>query len=320
MATTTRDNVSSSGTLLQTFLKKKVLENFEPNLYFYQMWEKPMWEDWFNTIAWTRYDQMTTSADDATLLEWITPDEQAFTASTVTVTPLQYWLYVVLSDMLLDVAPVNLIAWASKTIWENMARIIDEAIQANLLANNTNTIYASWDHSSRSTLDSTDVMEAQYLNNANTYLTTKWAPTFNGYYVMIMHPNVYHDLRKETWTGSWLDSRKYATPENIFKGEIWALNGIRVISCAFVKRVASTVTVYPNYVLWQSAYWVATLSNLKTYITPRSATDSDPLAQRVKVGAKVSFNTKILQQDALLIVESASSVSYTSTFNPTPTA
>ena len=86
--------------------------------------------------------------------------------------------------------------------------------------------------------------------------------------------------------------------------------GVRVIKSAFIQTFASTVTVYPTYVVGEGAYGVPMLQKLQAYITPRSASDSDPLAQRVKVGAKVAFESIILQQDALVRIESASSLSY----------
>jgi hypothetical protein len=56
----------------------------------------------------------------------------------------------------------------------------------------------------------------------------------------------------------------------------------------------------------------------QTYITSNTASDSDPLAQRIKIGAKVAFGTLILQPDSLIIVESTSNVAFNSTFNAAP--
>lgn len=56
----------------------------------------------------------------------------------------------------------------------------------------------------------------------------------------------------------------------------------------------------------------------QTYVTSNTPTDSDPLAQRIKIGAKVAFGTLILQPDALIIVESASNVAFSSSFNANP--
>ena len=56
----------------------------------------------------------------------------------------------------------------------------------------------------------------------------------------------------------------------------------------------------------------------QTYVTSNTASDSDPLAQRIKIGAKVAFGTLILQPDSLVIVESTSNVAFSSSFNTTP--
>jgi len=50
---------------------------------------------------------------------------------------------------------------------------------------------------------------------------------------------------------------------------------------------------------------------MQAFITPRSATDSNPLAQRVKVGAKVAFASVILYQKGIVRIESASSLNFT---------
>jgi hypothetical protein len=42
---------------------------------------------------------------------------------------------------------------------------------------------------------------------------------------------------------------------------------------------------------------------LKTYYTPAVSSDSDPLAQRRTVGSKVAFVPKILQEKAMVRIE-----------------
>jgi len=69
MATTTRANIDSSGTSLQTWLDRQVLENFEPNLYFYKMGKKPVMPTGYNTLAFTKPSKLTVSDTTATLTE-----------------------------------------------------------------------------------------------------------------------------------------------------------------------------------------------------------------------------------------------------------
>jgi hypothetical protein len=62
--------------------------------------------------------------------------------------------------------------------------------------------------------------------------------------------------------------------------------------------------------MWKGAYGVADLQELRSYMVGDGASKSDPLAQRRYVWAKVAFNAIILQPDALVRIESASSLSY----------
>jgi N4-gp56 family major capsid protein len=117
------------------------------------------------------------------------------------------------------------------------------------------------------------------------------------------HPYQIYDLRSETGTGNWLEVNKYVTPEKIFRGEIGMLSNIRIVMAPFIQKFSSTVDVYPCLVLGRGAYGVGNFQILQTYITPAVASDSDPLAQRCKVGAKIAFGTKRLQGNAMLRIE-----------------
>jgi len=147
-------------------------------------------------------------------------------------------------------------------------------------------------------------MLGSYLTHAVTTLETNLAPKVDGYYVGIMHPKVTYDLKNDAAVTGWLEAHKYTTPENIFKGEIGAINGVRVVNTNSVQTFASTVTVYPTLVMGRGAYGVANLEGLQTYVNLPAVSDSDPLAQRASVGAKVSFSSKRLQEDSMIRLES----------------
>ena len=67
------------------------------------------------------------------------------------------------------------------------------------------------------------------------------------------------------------------------------LSNIRIVMAPFIQKFSSTVDVYPCLVVGKGAYGVGTFQSLQTYLTPATPSDSDPLAQRRKVGAKVAF-------------------------------
>lgn len=301
MAAITRWDINSG--VLQTWLYRKTLENFEPNLYFYQMGERPTFEDGYNTVSWAKFTQLSVTAATATLTDWVTPTETAFNATAITATPTEYGIYVNLSSMLLDTSAINFVSGAAVEVGNNLARIVDEVVQTEVMAG-TNVKYAG-DATSRATLDAADTITGSDLNKAFTELQGKSAPMVDGYYVAILHPNVVYDLKEDTGATGFLEASKYVNPEKMIKGEIGALNGVRIVVSPNVKTFSSTVTVYPTLVMGRGAYGVPTLNSMQAFITPRAASDSDPLAQRVKVGAKVAFVAKRLQEDAMVRIESA---------------
>lgn len=307
---TQTSNINASGQLLQVWLDRTVLENFEPNLRFYDMWEKPARPAGYNTLAWTRCNKLTVTPTQATLTEGVTPDDTAVTFTTISLTANQYGMYAIITDILEDVSPVPMVANAAKVIWANMARIIDQVIQ-NVLSAWTNVIYAGT-AANRAALAATDLMTPTLLAKANAFLSTKAAPVFGDGYIAVMHPNVLFDLQTGTATWAFLDLSKYTESGRalIVNGEVGKLFNIRVVTSSFIQTFASTVTVYPTYVMWKGAYWVADLQGLRSYMVGDGASKSDPLAQRRYVWAKVAFNSIILQQDALVRIESASSLSY----------
>lgn len=304
-------NINNSGQLLQIWLDRTVLENFEPNLRFYEMWEKPARPAGYNTLAWTRCERLTVSPANATLLEWITPDDTAIKFTTVTLNAKQYGMYAIITDILEDVSPIPMVSKALEVIGQNMARIIDEVIQW-VLANWTNVNYAGT-ATSRATITAADLLTTTDLAKANAFLSTKAAPVFGDGYIAIMHPNVLFDLQTGTATWAFLDLSKYTESGRalIVNGEVGKIFNVRVVTSSFIQTFASNVTVYPTYVLWKGAYGVADLQGLRSYMVGDWASKSDPLSQRRYVWSKVAFNAIILQQDALVRIESASSLSYT---------
>ena len=307
---TQTSNINASGQLLQIWLDRTVLENFEPNLRFYDMWEKPARPAGYNTLAWTRCNKLTVTPAQASLTEGVTPDDVAINFTTISLTANQYGMYAIITDILEGVSPVPVISEAAKVIWANMARIIDQVIQG-VLAAWTNVIYAGT-AANRAALAATDVMTPTLLAKANAFLSTKAAPVFWDWYIAVMHPNVLFDLQTGTATGAFLDLSKYteAGRAMIVKWEVGKIFNVRVVTSAFIQTFASTVTVYPTYVMWKGAYGVADLQSLRSYMVGDGASKSDPLAQRRYVWAKVAFNAIILQQDALVRIESGSSLSY----------
>lgn len=295
-------NELNSG-ILQTWLKREVLENFEPNLYFYKAGERPSVEGGYNTIAWAKFTQLDEDnvTEGTTSTDGVSPTPIAFNATAISVTPKQYRVVVSLSDMLIELNVINFLKGAAREVGAAMARRIDKEIQTVIMAG-TYVIYGG-SKTARSALAATDVLTAAKLNQANILLESRYAPKIDGYYVGYAHPYQIYDLRNESGTGNWLEVNKYVTPDKIFRGEIGMLSNIRIVMAPFIQKFSSSVDVYPCLVVGKGAYGVGTFQNMQTYVTPAVASDSDPLAQRRKVGAKVAFGTIRLQEASMLRIE-----------------
>lgn len=305
MAVTARGNIGTG--YIQNFLNKTTLENFEPNLLFYKMAEKSTAPNGYGTVSWAKYSKLSVTVGGATLTEGTTPTETAFTASIVTGTPTQYGMYVIVSDVLLNVDPINVLGGAAKELGNNLARVIDNVVQTEL-ATGTSVAYAS-SATQRTGVTTAMTLSASDLRKAKVRLEAADAPYFEGdMFAAVAHPYVIGDLMAETATGSWIDSSKYASPDKIFKGELGAIYGIRVVQSSNVQTFASTNTVYPTYVMGKGAIGVASFDPVKVIYSPTGADKSDPLAQRATVGTKVLFATKLLQNAAVTRIESGATV------------
>lgn len=288
---------------LQTKLYKKLLENFEPNLFFSKLGEKPMIDNGFGTVSWAKASKLAVTSATATLTEWTTPTATAFNYSTISTTPTQYGIYVEISDRLIKAAPTKILNDAAKEVGANMARIIDQVVQTEVMAG-TNVQYAGTGNTARADLAATDLLVGGDVKNAVVKLRSVDAPTIDGtYYMWVMHPFVAWDLQWET-NGAWIEFSKYTTPDKLFKGEIGALYGCRFAESSNVQTFASTTTVYPTLVMGKGAYGVAEFASLEAIYKPLGD-GQDPLKQRATVGSKIDFSAKRLQEDAMVRIESA---------------
>lgn len=289
--------------VLQTWLLRKTLEVFEPNLYFWKLGEQPSVESGYNTISWAKFDQIAASSvtTGTTSDDGVTPSDTSFNATVVSTSATQYRVVVSLSDLVIENNVIPFFSGAAQAVGDALARKIDAVIQTTVMAG-SNVYYASGTQT-RVSLAATDVITSALINKACAKLESFDAPKLNGMFVCVIHPFQLYDLRNSTTAGGWLDVSKYANPEQIYKGEIGALFGVRIVVSSHVQTFASSTTVYPALVLGKGAFGVGSFQSLRVYSTPAVPSDSDPLAQRRKVGAKVAFGVVRLQENAMVRIE-----------------
>lgn len=176
--------------------------------------------------------------------EGVTPEGNTLRVTALTATCEQYGDYVVTSDVLELTAIDPIMVETTKMLGRQAGRTLD-TITRNVLNSGMNVTFASkWngtteiDVSTREELDKTAVLKVDTIMQAVTKLKAQDAPTINGDYVAIIHPYATYELMRDP---EWIDAHKYATPENIYKGEIGKIAGVRFIESTESKIFAPAI-------------------------------------------------------------------------------
>ena len=233
------------------------------------------------------------------LTEGVTPEGKEFTVTNVQATVEQYGDYVVISDVL-DMAGLDpVITEMAEVLGEQAAETIDNVIKEEIFAGTT-VQYAggvSGRASVTAVLTSDEIMKAVRTLRAN-----KAKPVADGYYIGFIDPHCAYDLMKDPL---WQDVSKYSNKENIEKGEIGKLHGVR-----FIDNTNEFVAgdVHGTLIIGQDAYGIVDIEgSRKPRIIIKNAKDggtADALEQRNTVGWKAFFAAKRLQELAMVRIES----------------
>ena len=118
------------------------------------------------------------------------------------------------------------------------------------------------------------------------------APKINGDYVAIIHPYVAYDLMMAAGD-AWMDVHKYASPENIYNGEIGKLGGVRFVETTEAKIVSnkatSPINIFCTLFLGADAYGKTKVegSGLEAEGQQRQRRPAEPAFQRGLEGNQV---------------------------------
>jgi N4-gp56 family major capsid protein len=206
-----------------------------------------------------------------------------------------------------------------------------EALIRDALYTNTNVLYcdkikkADGTVSAAPTQNSALTEDATYhchltpemVNKAVTVMKKNRVPRIGGKYFAVIHPSVAHDLRA---SDSWIEAHKYASPEEIFNGEIGELHGVRFIENVFapvIKEGSGSVAVYATYFFGKDSFGIIDPEGgaLEMIIHDKGEIGG-PLNQFSTIGYKFETNgATILYPERLLRVMSTSSFSATDEAN-----
>jgi N4-gp56 family major capsid protein len=247
----------------------------------------------------------------------------ALSDSVVSLTLAEYGNGVLTTAKLRGTAFVDIDPIVANVVGYNAGVSLDTIARA-ALDSGTNVQYASGlgatalqsSVTARSAVASTNTISALDIRVARARLRAQNVPTFGGYYVGFIHPDLVADLQGETVAGSniqgWRAPHVYAQPGEIWTGELGAFEGVRWIETprapVFQGAGASSTNVYGTIIMGRQA-----LAKAHSYVDGNSAFPhvvpgpiTDRLRRFVPMGWYWLGAYGIFRQASIIRIESAS--------------
>ena len=330
-----REDFTEAKTLspeLKAFYDTELLENARAELFYAQFAKRqPLPKNHKGQVEWRKWNTFDRAAK---LTEGVIPTGQKFGVTTVTGAVDQYGTYTAITDKLELRAYDDVILGATEEMGASAAETQEKLIRDALLLG-TNVLYCDNVTLATGAVGTTPTkcseMEASatqmslltpaMINKAVTILKKNRAPRIGGRYYAVIHPSVAHDLRQSE---GWIEAHKYASPEELFNGEIGELHGVRFIENVFAPVLGGTdyqnkagSKTYATYFFGKDAFGIIDPEGgaLEMIIHDKGEIGG-PLNQFSTIGYKFETNgATILYPERLLRVMSCSSFSGTDNVN-----
>ena len=308
MATTTQTygNLTAEQ---KTFYDRTLLSRLLPNLTFLKYGQKrPMPKNKGDKINFRRFNSLDVPA--ASLTEGVTPDGTTLSITAVTATVAQEGNWVRVSDKISMVGIDPVVTETAALMGENAAKTLETRC-ADVIFKGTSQQYAGG-AASAAAIASGKVMNSEEVKKAvRTLRKNNAEPAEGACYIGFCDPEVAYDLQNDSL---WQDISKYNGAENIMKGEIGRIHGVRFIVTTMCPTDTSTNsggTLHKTLIVGKDAYGVVDVngsSKPEIIIKPTgSAGTEDPLNQRASVGWKAMAVTVRLQELAMVCIQSMAS-------------
>ncbi len=227
---------------MKAFYDKTLITLAGANLVHEQFGQKrPIPKNGGKTIEFRRFSKLPKALTAIT--EGVTPAGNKLNVTGVSCTVDQYGDYIEQTDMLELTAVDNTIIEATKELAAQAGLTLDTVVR-NELVGGTNVMYAPKVENGTETEINlrTDITPACKLRVKDVFraaaeLKAVNAPKINGSYVAIVHPYVAYDLMQEAGD-KWIGVAKYVSPDNLLKGEIGTLGGVRFVESTEAKIFA----------------------------------------------------------------------------------
>jgi N4-gp56 family major capsid protein len=305
---------------MKTYYDTELLENARDVLVFQQLGRKyTLPANHGMTMEWRKWN---TLPDCDELQEAVIPVGKKLGETAKSVPISEYGQYVTISKQVETHLIDDAVLGATEELGAAAGKTYDKLIR-NELMKGTNVLFADIldadgkkvsTPATRSALAAATGEQTAYLtpdmiNKAVTQLRKNNAPTFShNEYVCVLSPSCSYDIRSHR---DWIEAHKYASPEELFNGEIGKLHGVRFIETNLAPIVKEGgKAVYMAMVFGKDAFGVVDPegAGMETIIKSKEQVGG-PLNQFSTVGAKFSLATAILHEERYVIVECLSSYS-----------
>ncbi len=160
--------------------------------------------------------------------------------------------------------------------------------------------------SALSNIAASDVFDADEVRIAVKNLKIQKAMRFDdGYFLGKTHPYGSYSLMGDS---TWVNAHTYKDGENLYKGELGRLHGVRFIEGSEATSASSTVTVYNSYIHGKNAIAITELEGdgKKIYVKMPGANSTDnPIDRFSTVGWAFSQAVKVLDPNWIRVVKHA---------------
>lgn len=224
--------------LNREYWSEELLDNLRDELTFARLGEdESLGMHQGTTVNWTR---IPTLPDADILSEGVIPEGKKFSVESINVSLVQYGLYVTVSDKVQVHAIGQLQQRLTAEVGDSLGRAYDKVVRAALLQAThlkyadafvkSTGVFASTP-STRYGLTTADAtfcgLSPDMCAKVVTEMTKRKAKPFkDDYFLAIIHPSVYYDLRRHP---EFIESHKYSATTELFKNEVGELSGVRFI-------------------------------------------------------------------------------------------
>lgn len=306
MAATTSPAFSAT---LQKAVQSKVLATLRNELIWADagLAEQGRFDPMTDALMFRSYPDLSFTAPLTPLTEGTAPDIDAISQETVLVATSQYGRSVGITDVAKTVAPPDVPRVLAEKTSRQAKEVINRVTRTAIFTGGT-AFYPSADHSTRATLDNTDFLTGAYIQRLFSVMKLANIPTFpDGSYKAFLHTEQVYDLMADTTDDTgWLDLSKYTSNVNdVHRGEIGKLHGVRIIDVNDAPTFSSSVTVRAGVAVGNLKGWgCGDLQTLQMFHTPAGGDHTDPIAQNELMSWKVMFGCAPLNNTYYYRIES----------------